>query len=98
MNHLINVHQEIIPGLSSGWFLSRCPLAYSGCSFASENMAPNSDKIRLRFSRADDNFCSRMVDDEEIRANAKQNTKPKNSFARKNKGEYIQLAGLNQSS
>ena len=42
-------------------------------------MAPNSVKIRLRFSRADDNFCSRMVDDEEIRANAKQNTKPKKS-------------------
>ena len=42
-------------------------------------MAPNSDKIRLRFSRADDNFCSRMVDEEEIPANAKQNTKPKKS-------------------
>ena len=47
VDHLINVHQEIIPGLSSGWFLSRCPLAYSGCSYASENMAPNSEKFRL---------------------------------------------------
>jgi hypothetical protein len=49
VNYLINVHQEIIPGLRSGWFHSRCPRANSGCAFASENMAPNSEKIRLRF-------------------------------------------------
>ena len=62
-DHLVNVHQEIIPGLSSGWFLSRCPLAYSGCSYATVNMAPNSSNFSLRFSRADDNFCCRLKED-----------------------------------
>ena len=60
--HIANVHQQIIPGLGSGWFLSRCPLAYLGCPFAMDNVAPNTQTFRLKFSREDDNFCYRLTD------------------------------------
>ena len=60
--HISNVHQQIIPGLGSGWFLSRCPLAYLGCPFAIDILAPNSQTFRLKFSREDDNFCYTMTD------------------------------------
>ena len=58
--HISNIHQEIIPGLGSGWFLSRCPLAYLGCPFAIDHLAPNGSEFRLKFSREDDNFCCRL--------------------------------------
>lgn len=58
--HIINTHQEIIPGLGSGWIISRCPLAYLGCPFSVDNLAPNSEDFRIKFSRDDDNFCCRL--------------------------------------
>ena len=62
--HIINIHQEIIPGLGSGWIVSRCPLSYLGCPFSVDNLAPNSDKYRIKFSRLDDNFCCRYISDD----------------------------------
>ena len=63
--HISNIHQEIIPGLGSGWFLSRCPLAYLGCPFAIDQLAPNGSGFRLVFSREDDNFCCRLTETEQ---------------------------------
>ena len=59
--HIINIHQEIIPGLGSSWISSRCPLAYLGCPFAVDNLAPNSTNFRIQFSRLDDDFCCQHI-------------------------------------
>ena len=64
--HIINIHQEIIPGLGSGWILSRCPLSYLGCSYSVDNLAPNSEQWRIKFSRDDDNFCLRLKHDPDL--------------------------------
>ena len=70
--HIINVHQEIIPGLGCGWILSRCPLSYLGCSYAIDNLAPNTEQWRIKFSPEDDNFCLRLKDDRVMTKNKKK--------------------------
>ena len=61
--HITNIHQEIIPGLGCGWIVSRCPLSYLGCSFSVDNLAPNNEDFRIKFSREEDNFCFRCEKD-----------------------------------
>jgi hypothetical protein len=39
--HLLNVHQQIRPGLESGWLEQPCPLRYLGCAFSCRNIAPS---------------------------------------------------------
>ena len=61
--HLQTVHQDIMPGLASGWLLARCPLAWLGCSWACQRRAPHSTKFRLLFSHPDDNFVYTQVEE-----------------------------------
>ena len=79
--HIINIHQEIIPGLGSGWIVSRCPLSYLGCSFSVDNLAPNSDKYRIKFSRVDDNFCCRYINVNSVEVKKKNKSRLAKDFS-----------------
>ena len=80
--HITNIHQEIIPGLGCGWIVSRCPLSYLGCTFSVDNLAPNNEDFRIKFSRDEDNFCFRQCEKDPLISDPnsmKKSTKKKSS-------------------